>query len=48
MYKSGLGNIIQILKSKYRLGIIEDGLAIKGHEVNQSNINNILINWLKF
>ena len=48
MYKSGLGNIIQILKSKYPLAIIEDGLAIKGHEVNQSNINNILINWLKF
>ena len=45
---SGLGNIIQILKSKYPLAIIEDGLAIKGHEVNQSNIDNILINWLKF
>ena len=45
---SGLGNIIQILKSKYPLAIIKDGLVIKGHEVNQSNIDNILTNWLKF
>lgn len=44
---SGLGNIIKILKSKYPLAIIKDGLAIKGHEVNQSNIDDILINWLK-
>ena len=43
MYKSGHGNIIQILKSKYPLVIIEDGLVIKGQEVNQSNIDNILI-----
>lgn len=45
---SGLGNIIKILKSKYPLAIIKDGLAIKGHEVNQTNIDDILLNWLKF
>lgn len=45
---SGLVNIIKILKSKYPLAIIKDGLAIKGHEVNQSNIDDILIIWLKF